>query len=112
MSDSARSAPGRIGSGARILVLGAGGREHAIIRALARSPRSPELFSIPGNPGIATDAVCVTGIDPSDVDAVVAVARKHRIDLVVVGPEAPLVAGVVDGLEAAGIAAFGPSREA
>ncbi len=112
MSDSASRAPGRIGSGARILVLGAGGREHAIIRALARSPRSPELFSIPGNPGIATDAVCVTGIDPSDVDAVVAVARKHRIDLVVVGPEAPLVAGVVDGLEAAGIAAFGPSREA
>lgn len=95
-----------------MLVLGAGGREHAIIKALARSSRRPELFCIPGNPGIATDATCLPGIDPSDVEAVVAAANEHRIDLVAVGPEAPLVAGVVDGLKAAGIAAFGPSREA
>lgn len=95
-----------------MLVLGAGGREHAIIKALARSPRQPELFCIPGNPGIAADATCLPGIDPSDVEAVVAAAKEHRIDLVAVGPEAPLVAGVVDGLTAAGIAAFGPTREA
>lgn len=98
--------------GLRILVLGAGGREHAIVKALARSPRRPELFCIPGNPGIAADATCLADIEPTDVPAVVTAASEHRIDLVVVGPEAPLVAGVVDGLGEVGIAAFGPSREA
>ncbi len=96
----------------RILVLGGGGREHAIVKALARSPQSPELFCAPGNPGIAIDATCLPELDPCDVEAVVEAARAHRIDLVVVGPEAPLVAGVVDGLTAAGMAAFGPSRSA
>jgi len=95
----------------RILVLGAGGREHAIIKALARSPQRPELFSIPGNPGIAGDATCLSGIDPAEVAAVVEAARENRIDLVVVGPEAPLVAGVVDALKETGIRAFGPTRE-
>lgn len=99
-------------SGQRMLVLGGGGREHAIVKALARSPRAPRLFCAPGNPGIAADATCLPDLDPTDVEAVVAAAREHRIDLVAVGPEAPLVAGVVDGLTAAGIAAFGPSREA
>ncbi|MEX0620981.1 MAG: phosphoribosylamine--glycine ligase N-terminal domain-containing protein, partial [Solirubrobacterales bacterium] len=93
----------------RILVLGGGGREHAIVKALARSPQSPDLFCAPGNPGIATDATCLPELDPCDVEAVVEAAREHRIDLVAVGPEAPLVAGVVDGLAEAGIAAFGPS---
>ncbi len=83
-----------------------------MVKALARSPQRPELFCIPGNPGIAADASCLPGIDPSDVPAVVAVAKEHRINLVAVGPEAPLVAGVVDGLKEAGIPAFGPSREA
>ena len=96
----------------RILVLGGGGREHAIVKALARSPRSPELFCAPGNPGIAVDATCLPDLDPCDVPAVVEAAREHGIDLVAVGPEAPLVAGVVDGLSEAGIAAFGPSRGA
>jgi phosphoribosylamine---glycine ligase len=96
----------------RILVLGGGGREHAIVKALARSRRSPELFCAPGNPGIAADAVCLPELDPSDVEAVVAAATERRIDLVAVGPEAPLVVGVVDALKKAGIKAFGPSEEA
>jgi phosphoribosylamine--glycine ligase len=96
----------------RILVLGGGGREHAIVKALARSPQSPELFCAPGNPGIAADASCLPALDPCDVTAVVEAAGEHGIDLVAVGPEAPLVAGVVDGLNDAGTAAFGPSRAA
>ena len=96
----------------RILVLGGGGREHAIVKALARSPRRPELFCAPGNPGIALEAACLPETDPTDVPAVVRAAADHAIDLVVVGPEAPLVAGVVDALEAAGIPAFGPTRDA
>jgi phosphoribosylamine---glycine ligase len=79
-----------------------------MVRALARSSRSPELLCAPGNAGIAADAECLTGVDAGDVEAIVAVAREHAVDLVVVGPEVPLVAGVVDALEAAGAAAFGP----
>ncbi|MCC6754743.1 MAG: phosphoribosylamine--glycine ligase [Solirubrobacterales bacterium] len=96
----------------RILVLGGGGREHAIINALARSPRKPELYCAPGNPGISTKATCLPDLDPLDPAAVTDRARELEIDLVVVGPEAPLVAGVVDSLSEAGIAAFGPGREA
>jgi phosphoribosylamine--glycine ligase len=96
----------------RILVLGGGGREHAIVKALARSGHRPDLFCAPGNPGIAAEATCLPDLDPTDVEAVVAAAGEHGIDLVVVGPEAPLVAGVVDGLDAAGIKAFGPTGEA
>jgi len=96
----------------RILILGGGGREHAMVKALARSPQSPELFCAPGNPGIATDATCLPDLDPSDPAAVVATARDLDIDLVAVGPEAPLVVGVVDELKAAGIKAFGPGKEA
>jgi phosphoribosylamine--glycine ligase len=95
----------------RVLVVGGGGREHAIIRALARSPQHPELLCAPGNAGIAEEARCIdAGAD--DVDGLLSASRDKAVDLVVVGPEAPLVAGLVDALEGEGIAAFGPSGDA
>jgi phosphoribosylamine--glycine ligase len=91
----------------RVLVVGGGGREHALVRTLLRSPQRPEVLAAPGNAGIARDGVeCLRG------DDVVGVARERAVDLVVVGPEAPLVAGLVDELAAAGIAAFGPTAAA
>jgi phosphoribosylamine---glycine ligase len=87
--------------------VGQGGREHALVRALMRSPAAPEVLATPGNAGIARDGVeCLPAGD------VVEAAQERGVDLVVVGPEAPLVAGLVDDLSAAGIAAFGPSRAA
>ncbi|MFI4997918.1 MAG: phosphoribosylamine--glycine ligase [Hyphomicrobiales bacterium] len=94
-----------------ILLIGSGGREHALAERITASPLCGRLFAAPGNPGIAA---CGTNIalDPSDHDAVIAACRDRAIDLVVIGPEGPLVEGIVDDLEAAGIAAFGPSKEA
>jgi phosphoribosylamine--glycine ligase len=94
-----------------ILLLGSGGREHALAWKMAASPLTDRLFCAPGNAGIAREAECVA-LDLADHAAVTAFCRTNRIDLVVVGPEAPLCAGLVDDLEAAGIKAFGPSRAA
>jgi phosphoribosylamine--glycine ligase len=95
----------------KALVVGGGGREHAIVRALRRSAHAPEVLCAPGNAGIAADAECLAIAD-DDVGALVAAAIERRVDLVVVGPEAALVVGLVDALEEAGIPAFGPSRAA
>jgi phosphoribosylamine---glycine ligase len=94
-----------------ILLLGSGGREDALAWRLRQSPSCEELLAAPGNPGIARWAECVAA-DPCDADAVVALAKAHGIDLVVIGPEAPLVAGVADALRATGIAVFGPGAAA
>jgi phosphoribosylamine--glycine ligase len=94
-----------------ILLLGSGGREHALAWKMAASPLTDQLYCAPGNAGIAQDATCVA-LNPADHAAVVEFCKSHAIDLVVVGPEAPLVAGIFDDLEAAGIKAFGPSKAA
>src|SRR5215475_935173 len=95
----------------RVLLLGSGGREHALAVALAADPSVTALCAAPGNPGIATVAE-LRPADLSDVDAVAGLAVEYGADLVVIGPEAPLVAGVADAVRAAGIACFGPSGAA
>ncbi|HXX50286.1 MAG TPA: phosphoribosylamine--glycine ligase [Xanthobacteraceae bacterium] len=94
-----------------ILLLGSGGREHALAWKMAASPLVNRLYCAPGNAGIAQEAECIA-LDLGDHGGIVAFCRNNKIDLVVVGPEAPLCAGIVDDLEEAGIKAFGPSRAA
>lgn len=94
-----------------ILMIGSGGREHALIRALKQSPRAGKIYCAPGNGGISCDAQCVE-IGAMDIDGVVAFAKQNKIDLVFVAPDDPLAAGMVDALQAAGIRAFGPSAAA
>jgi phosphoribosylamine--glycine ligase len=96
----------------RVGLIGGGGREHALAVALARSPRVGELLAVPGNAGIAAVAECVGGVEATDPDAVADWAVKAGVDLVVVGPEAPLVAGVADTVGERGVAVFGPSAAA
>ena len=94
----------------RVLIIGGGGREHAIIKALKRSPQQPKLFCSPGNAGIAADAVILES--EQDTSSLVALAKREHVDLCIVGPEVPLVAGLVDALTEAGVRAFGPSQGA
>lgn len=96
----------------RVLLIGNGGREHAIGWKLARSSRVDELISLPANPGLAELGPVVEGIAAEDAGAVAAMARVHDVDLVVVGPEAPLAAGVADAVARVGIPVFGPTRSA
>ena len=96
----------------KVLLVGSGAREHALARALRRDPAVHEVLAAPGNPGIEQVARCVPLADPTDGPAVVELATREAVDLVVIGPEAPLVAGVADALSAAGIACYGPSTRA
>ena len=95
----------------RVLVVGSGGREHALAWAISASPLVDALYCAPGNAGIAEEADCVP-IRATDIAGLVGFCRRERIDFVVVGPEAPLVLGLVDALEAEGIPAFGPNAAA
>ncbi len=95
----------------KLLMIGGGGREHALIRKLKESPRVEKIYCAPGNGGISRDAECVA-LSAMDIEGVVAFSKAQQIDLVFVAPDDPLAAGMVDALEAAGICAFGPSRRA
>jgi phosphoribosylamine--glycine ligase len=94
-----------------VLLIGSGGREHAMAASLARSPRLATLFCAPGNPGMAALGQCLA-LDPIDFAGILAACRRHEIGLVAIGPEAPLCAGLVDALTEAGIPAFGPTKDA
>lgn len=96
----------------KLLVIGGGGREHAIVRKLKENPEVETIYCLPGNGGIAADAVCVADIGAKDIPAQVAFAKSHDIDFAVVAPDDPLVLGAVDALEAAGIPCFGPEAKA
>ena len=95
----------------KILVVGSGGREHAIIKALKKSPEAETIYALPGNGGIAKDAVCVN-IGAKDIDGIVKFAVENKIDFAVVAPDDPLALGAVDALEAAGVPSFGPTKAA
>lgn len=96
---------------AKVLVVGGGGREHAIVHALSKSPKVTELYAAPGNAGIAKLAMCCN-IKDTEVDKIVEFAKEEAMDLVVVGPEASLALGIIDKLKEAGIKAFGPTKAA
>ena len=95
----------------KLMVVGGGGREHAIIKKLKENPTVEVIYALPGNGGIAADAIC-TGIGAKDIDAIVSFAKENAIDFAVVAPDDPLVLGAVDALEAIGIPCFGPKKDA
>lgn len=94
----------------KVLVVGSGGREHAICWKLKQSPRVKELYCAPGNAGIGRDAACVP-VSAEDIPGIVALAQEKAIDLAVIGPEVPLAMGIVDALEAVGVKTFGPNKK-
>ena len=93
----------------KILVVGSGGREHAIIKALKRNPAAEAVYALPGNGGIAADAVCVP-VGAKDIAGITAFAKENGIDYAVVAPDDPLVLGAVDALEEVGVPCFGRAR--
>ena len=95
----------------KIMVVGGGGREHAIIKKLKESPKAEKIYALPGNGGIAADAECVP-IGAKDIDGIVKFAVENKIDFAVVAPDDPLVLGAVDALNAKGIKTFGPDKKA
>ena len=95
----------------KLLVVGGGGREHAIIRSLKKNPQVETIFALPGNGGIAKDAICVN-ISATDIEKIVAFATENAVDYAIVAPDDPLVLGCVDALEAQGIPCFGPNKAA
>jgi phosphoribosylamine--glycine ligase len=96
----------------RVLVVGAGGREHALAWKIARSPRVERVLAAPGSDGMAREAECFADVKAGDAAALATLARRERVDLVVIGPEEPLASGVADRLREAGLAVFGPSQAA
>ncbi|HVP30831.1 MAG TPA: phosphoribosylamine--glycine ligase [Myxococcota bacterium] len=96
----------------RVLVVGSGGREHALAWKIARSPRVERVLAAPGSDGMAREATCFAAVKSEDAGALAALCRREAVDLVVIGPEAPLAAGVADRLREAGLAVFGPSAAA
>ena len=95
-----------------VLVIGSGGREHAIVWKVSQSPRLKKIYALPGNPGIGKLAENVTGISLNDHSAIAAFCKEKQVDLVIVGPEAPLASGIADTLSVAGINCFGPKQAA
>ena len=95
----------------KLMVVGGGGREHAIIRSLKKNPQVTEIYALPGNGGIAADATCVN-IGATDIEKIVAFAAENAVDYAVVAPDDPLVLGCVDALEEKGIPCFGPRANA
>jgi len=95
----------------KVLVIGSGGREHALVWKIRKSPRVRELFCAPGNAGIAQEATCIS-IQPNEIERLLAFAQQKKIDLTVVGPEQPLAMGIVDAFQAASLKIFGPNRAA
>ena len=96
----------------KLMVIGGGGREHAIIKKLKENPAVEKIYCLPGNGGIAADAVCVSEIGAKDIPAQVEFAKAHGIDYAVVAPDDPLALGAVDALSEAGIPCFGPDKKA
>src|SRR3990167_1822060 len=96
----------------RVLIIGGGGREHALAWKVAQSPKVEKIFVAPGNAGTALETKCENiAVAAEDVDGLLRFAQKNKVDLTIVGPEAPLVLGVVDRFQAAGLRCFGPTQE-